>query len=199
MSDDTVLIPGGRAVRATLDRRGGDCVVVALPPHPQYGGTRSDRRLRAVSDAVGEAGIDGLRIDYGAWDRGRGEQRDATNAVAWATERYDRVGLFGYSFGSAVALAVAAEDGGESLAAVSALAPPADLTEHLDAAAAVDALRVPAQVLYGTRDDTVNWEPVVERARERGFDVVECNADHHFVGQHGKVGRAVAAFFERHC
>jgi hypothetical protein len=197
MTGETVLIPGGREVRGTLDRTGGDAVVVLLPPHPQHGGTRSDRRLRGVSDAVGEADIDALRVDYGAWDRGRGEVTDATNAVAWARARYDRVGLFGYSFGGAVALATAANDanGPNRLSAVSVLAPPARLTDHLDAVAALDAVAVPVQVLYGERDDLVDWAPVVERARELGHEVVSWGADHHFVGQHEAVGSAVREFF----
>jgi hypothetical protein len=201
VTGETVLVPGGRDVRATLDSRGGDRVVVACPPHPQFGGDRSDRRLRAVSDALGQRGVDCLRFDYGAWDRGRGERTDARNAVGWANERYDRAGLFGYSFGAAVALTAAAEeesegraDGKGGVAAASALAPPAGLSSHLDAVAALDAISVPLQVIYGVRDDTVDWRPVVERARELDREVVELGADHHFVGQGEKVGEAAAGF-----
>jgi hypothetical protein len=53
---------------------------------------------------------------------------------------------------------------------------------------------VPVQVVYGTRDETADWEPLVERARELGDEVVEMSADHHFVGQAGKVGETVATF-----
>ncbi|MFB6129915.1 MAG: alpha/beta hydrolase [Salinigranum sp.] len=209
VTSETVLVPGGRDVRATLDSVDADDAVVACPPHPQYGGTRNDPRLRAVSDALGERGVDCLRFDYGEWDRGRGERTDALAAVRWARERYDRVGLFGYSFGAGVALVAAAEIGStpegdgaaagdrSPLAAVSVLAPPARLTEHLDAAAAVEALRIPVQVVYGTRDQTVEWEPIVERARERGDDVVELSADHFFVGKGPSIGDVVAEFFVR--
>jgi len=47
-------VPGSRDVRAILDRRDSPAVVVACPPHPGMGGDRSDPRLRAVSDALGE-------------------------------------------------------------------------------------------------------------------------------------------------
>ena len=213
--NDAVVVPGGRDVRGSLDGppapggSGGEAVeswVVACPPPPRMGGSRSDPRLGAVSDSLTERGIACLRFDYGPWDGGAGECLDALNALGWADERYDRVGAFGYSFGAAAALVAAARVAGgtaggrvasvpDAVAAVSALAPPARLTGDVDAVAATDALDPPVQVCYGERDDTVEWEPVVERARERGFQVEAFAADHHFVGQHGAVGDRVGAFF----
>ncbi|MFC6824458.1 alpha/beta hydrolase [Halopelagius fulvigenes] len=192
---ETVLVPGGRDVRASLDEAdGGDAAacVVACPPHPQQSGHRGDDRLVAVSDELTARGVDCLRFDYGAWDEGYGEKADARNAVAWARERYDRAGLFGFSFGATVALLAAAE--GAPTEAVSALAPTARLADDLDAAASFDDIPVPVQVLYGTRDDTVEWEPVVERARETHQSVEEFSADHFFVGQAGKVAVRAADF-----
>ncbi|WP_435062543.1 dienelactone hydrolase family protein [Halobaculum sp. EA56] len=198
-----VLVPGGRDVRATLDRAGeastasddagdaagdADACVVACPPHPQHRGHRGDERLRAVSDVLTAGGVDCLRFDYGDWDGGYGERADARNAVAWARERYGRVGLFGFSFGGCLALLVGSEGEAD---AVSALAPTARLAPDLDAVAAMGDVDCPAQVVYATRDDTADWEPVVERARELGFALREFPADHFFVGQAGKVGEAV--------
>ena len=199
MGDDAVMVPGRRDVRATLDATDGDsadAVVVACPPHPQYGGRRSDARLRAVSDALGERGIDCLRFDYGGWDEGNGERDDAENAVGWARGRYDRVGLFGYSFGGAIALLAAART--PDFGAVSALAPASKLAGGLDAADAIPDIAVPLQVIYGVRDDTADWEPVVDAARDAGADVEEVSADHHFVGQSEKVGGRAADFLARH-
>ena len=118
---DTVLIPGGRDVRATRDTAASDgaggesdeaeraeSVVVACPPHPQQRGHRGDERLLAASDALTDRGVDCLRFDYGDWDEGYGETTDADAAVGWARDRYDRVGLFGFSFGGTVALVAAA-------------------------------------------------------------------------------------------
>lgn len=203
-----VLVPGGRDVRATLDVAGGadgdtdadddahadagaDSCVVACPPHPQHRGHRGDERLRAVSDALGERDVDCLRFDYGDWDEGRGELADARNAVGWARERYDAVGLFGFSFGGCIALNAAAET---DPAAVSALSPARRLASGLDSVEALDRIDCPVQVVYGTRDDTVNWKPTVERARELDHEVVEFAADHFYVGQSGKVGEAVGAW-----
>ncbi|MDB9234436.1 CocE/NonD family hydrolase [Halorubrum ezzemoulense] len=201
---DTVLIPGGRDVRATLDTAASDAsadapsadaVVVACPPHPQQRGHRGDERLVAVSDAVTDRGVDCLRFDYGDWDEGYGETTDADRAVGWARERYDRVGLFGFSFGGTVALVAAASR--PELTGVCALAPTARLNPDTDA---VDALGeivdrgVPVRVLYATRDSTADWEPVVERATELGVETVAFESDHFLVGRSGKVGEAVAAF-----
>ncbi|RDZ34748.1 MULTISPECIES: dienelactone hydrolase family protein [unclassified Haloferax] len=208
---ETILVPGGRDVRATLDRARGDgiddadetgdtddaaagrdAVVVACPPHPQHQGHRGDARLVAVSDALTARGVDCLRFDYGPWDEGYGERADALRAVEWAAERYDRVGLFGFSFGGAMALLAAAE--GADVGAVSALGPAGRLADDLDAVAAFDRVPVPVQVVYGTRDDVADWEPVVERAREYHQPVAEFAADHFFIGQEDKVAAAVADF-----
>jgi len=198
---DTVLIPGGRDVRASLDTAASDGsrsdrVVVACPPHPQQRGHRGDERLVAVSDALTDRGIDCLRFDYGDWDEGYGESTDADEAVAWAVERYDRVGLFGFSFGGTVALVAAASRPG--LAGVCALAPTARLNPDVDAVSAlaeVDRLGVPARICYATRDSTADWRPVVERAEELGIETIAFESDHFFVGRAGEVGEAVAAFF----
>lgn len=192
-----VSLPGGRDLRATLDRAASvdapRAAVVACPPHPQHGGDRHDSRLRAVSDALGERGLDCLRIDYGAFDGGRGERDDALTALAWAADRYETVSLFGYSFGGAVAVLAAAE-APDRLGAVSALAPARQLSAGLDVLGAISALAVPLQVVYGTRDDTADAAPVADRARECGGSVETLAADHFFLGQRERVGELVAEF-----
>jgi alpha/beta superfamily hydrolase len=183
---------GGADTPDKSDTHHTDACVVACPPHPEYGGRRSDRRLRAVADALVDRGVACLRFDYGPWDEGRGERRDAENALDWAGERYDRVGLFGYSFGGAVALVVAADR--TDLEAVAALAPAPGLPDGSDAAAALDRIGAPTLLVYGERDDTVEWERVVERARAAGHAVEAVPADHHFVGQSDVVADAISPF-----
>jgi alpha/beta superfamily hydrolase len=190
-----VLVGSDRDVRATLDGGSNGACVVACPPHPQHGGSRSDERLRTVSGALVDRGVDCLRIDYGPWAEGEGEVRDAVDAVRHGREElgYDRLALFGYSFGGAVAL-LAATDAEVDVSAVSALAPTHRLSSGLDAAAAARSLSVSLQVVYGARDTTVDWEPVVDAVRDRGGGVVELPADHFFVGQAGNVADRVAPF-----
>ena len=203
----TLRLPGGRDVRATLDSAdeetnqdtddtptGVPRVVVACPPHPQFGGDRRDGRLRAVSDELTDRGVDCLRIDYGPWDDGRGEQTDIQTALAWARERYDRVGLFGYSFGATMAL-LAVADADPSPDALSVLAPGADV-EGFATLDALDTVACPLQVLYGERDDVVEWEPIVERARDQGADVCGLEGDHFFVGQQAKLASRVGRFLD---
>jgi alpha/beta superfamily hydrolase len=160
------------------------------------GGSRSDSRLTAVADGIIDGGIACLRFDYGSWDEGRGELRDATAALDWARERYDAVACFGSSFGGCLALAAAADASERS--AVSALAPAARVGDALDAVLAVERIDCPGQVVYGERDDTVEWQPVVERARDRGFSVTGVAADHHFVGQTERVASLVVSFLSDH-
>jgi len=191
MSDE-LRIAGDRDVRATVDAPDADRVVVACPPHPQMGGSRSDPRLRAVGDALAADGVACLRFDYGPWDAGEGERRDASNALAYARNHYASVGLFGYSFGAGIALLVAAESDPQP-AALSVLAPPATVGEA-ETVSAIERIDCPVQVQYGERDDTVDWAPVVERARERGCAVESIPADHFFAGQAEKIAERVAEF-----
>jgi alpha/beta superfamily hydrolase len=176
MNSEDLPIPGGRDVRATLDTpedadsesHNPEAIVVACPPHPQHRGHRGDARLEAVSE-------------------------DARNALRWARDRYDRVGLFGFSFGGAIATLAAATVEPQP-DAVSLLAPASRLTEGLDAAAALADVEGPVQVVYGTRDDTADWKPLVERAEAVECEVVEMSADHFFVGQHGNIADLVGDF-----
>lgn len=190
---EPVVIPGTRSVRGRLDTPDATDVVVACPPHPQLGGSRRDRRLRAVSEALAPD-VACLRFDYGPWDKGEGEQGDAVNALAWAEERYDDVWLFGYSFGAAVALCAAAVADAEP-AALSVLAPPAGLVADRDVVAALDGIDCPVQIVYGERDDAVDWEPVIERAEELGCTVEGVPAGHRFHGRVDRIGTLVASFF----
>lgn len=200
-------IPAERDVRTTLDRAsGGDTatedgehpsIVVACPPHPQHGGTREDARLRAVSEHLRGAGVDCLRLDYGPWNGGRGEQRDVRDAIAWAREEYEAVGCFGYSFGACVALLAAADE--PDLGAVSALAPAARTGDGLQVDAAVGAVECPLQVIVGERDGTVDWEPVVEAARDAGHETESVPGDHFFAGQLDRVAALAGGFLADDC
>lgn len=184
---DPVVVPGGRDIRGRLDSPGAHGVVVTCPPDPRHGGSRSDPRLQTVSDALAPD-VACLRFDYGGWDDQRGPAlctADAERALAWAVDRFDRVGLFGYSFGGGVALRAAA--GTDAVVACSVLAPAVEG----EALVPVDC---PLQVVVGERDTAVDWAPVARRGRERGDTVVSLPADHHFVGRLDRLGRVVSRF-----
>ena len=194
---ESVVVPGGRDVRGTLDAPTADACVVACPPHPQMGGKRTDRRLQAVSDALAPD-VSTLRFDYGAWDEGYGEVVDARNALRWARDRFDTVGLFGYSFGGCIAILAAATESDEDAppAVVAVLAPVSRLADDLDAAARLDAVRAPGYVCYGERDTTADWESVVGRARDCDWTVESLRTDHHFVGRTAAVGESCGGFLQ---
>ncbi|ELY90349.1 hypothetical protein C483_12593 [Natrialba hulunbeirensis JCM 10989] len=217
MTNSDVLVPGGRDVRGTLTEpdNGAATIVVACPPHPQHGGSRSDSRLVAVAERLQEHGIACLRFDYGAWDEGYGEREDVRNAIRWAGDRYERVGVFGFSFGASLSLlAPASLDGADDpqVAAIVALAPTATLAPDLDATAALESVSCPVRIVVGERDTTAEWEPVVERAQELAdgceagdedegedgdeIEVVTLPADHFFVGQTDTVAETVGPFLE---
>jgi alpha/beta superfamily hydrolase len=202
---EPVIIPGTRDVRASLTDPDASACVVACPPHPNMGGTRSDNRLTAVSDTLEREGIASLRLDYGEWDEGQGERTDVLNTIEWATERYDAVELYGFSFGGTIAL-IAATETDTDLSCVSALAPTARITSSdsdsdsnansggLDAVDALSAIACPVQIVYAERDSTADWEPVVEKARQLDYAVESMSADHFFLGQTEKVADEVAGF-----
>jgi alpha/beta superfamily hydrolase len=196
VSTERIVLPGTREIRASLDADDGaaaGAVLVACPPHPERGGTRHDARLGAVSAALPER-IDCLRFDYGPWDGGRGACGDARTAVAWAADRYERVGLFGYSVGGGVALLVAATAATPD--AVAALAPVVTVGDGRDVTAAVPAVDGPLWVGYGTDDDVVDAAAVADAAHERGGTVASFAAGHGFVGRERAVGERVAAFVD---
>ncbi|MFB6152756.1 MAG: dienelactone hydrolase family protein [Halodesulfurarchaeum sp.] len=204
MRQETVLVPGARDVEATLDGPvDADAIVVACPPHPQYGGHRGDSRLTALSSDLVEEGVACLRLDYGPWDDGRAEVEDVRNALRWAAKRTDQVGLFGYSFGGAMA-ALAASSTDVRLEGVCLLAPAAQVRSDIDVAEVVQDIDAPLQVIYGERDTTADWEPFVEAARGRRDEmdgaeqvrtkVESISGDHHFVGQVETVAGVASAF-----
>ena len=189
---ERVVVPGGRDVRGVREGPESDRIVVCCPPHPRMGGSRSDPRIRAVSDSLADRGLASLRFDYGPWDEGRGEVADAVAALRWARERYDAVGLAGYSFGGGVALLAASESEPDALAVLA----PVSTVGDRDAAATVASLSCPLAVVYGERDDTADWRAVVDAVRDRGGTVEALDADHFFVGRREQVGGAIAALVE---
>lgn len=201
MDQETVLVPGARDVEATLDSPANGEVsacVVLCPPHPQHRGNRGDARLIAVSEFLVDRGTAALRFDYGDWDEGHGEREDARNAIRWASDRYDGIGVFGFSFGGSVA-ALAAATVGNPLCAVSLFAPAADLPAGLNAADALEDVDAPLQVVYATRDTTADWEPVVEAARALDGDAVELNGDHFLVGKMDRLAETAGPFLLDGC
>ena len=106
--------------------------VVLCHPHPLYGGDMDNPVVLAIAAACLDAGLATLRFNFrgvggssGAWDEGRGEQDDVQAALAALRARLPApagVAVAGYSFGAAMAAAVAGA--GEPLAGLALIAPP---------------------------------------------------------------------------
>ncbi|MFC7167619.1 alpha/beta hydrolase [Halospeciosus flavus] len=207
MSQETVTISGERTIEATLDtpETETDAVAVVAPPHPVKRGDRDDPRLKAIRDYLLDHDVAVLRFDYAEWTEGEGEIADTYAALSWAAERYDQVGLTGYSFGATVAALAAAdvdEDSavGQRLVAVSLLAVDVRIgdQDEFDAADALEDIDVPVRVVYASEDDRVRWEPVVERARELNLEENNVDTGHFFVGSLEIAGRKAGEFLVEH-
>ena len=124
-------------------------------PHPLYGGDMNNYVVVAVCQALAEAGIASLRFNFrgvgrseGEYGDGLGERADAAAALVYlrqlAAVDPDKVGIVGYSFGAAVALAAA----DERVAAVAAISPPSFGQGAPDLA-----VRCPTLLIAGEQDE----------------------------------------------
>lgn len=115
---------GPLEVAIDLPRDGARGVAVICHPHPQQGGTKDNKVVYMTARAAREVGLAAVRFNFrgigksgGRYDDGRGEQDDLRAVRDWALVESGLAlsALAGFSFGSAVALRVAAADGAPSL------------------------------------------------------------------------------------
>jgi alpha/beta superfamily hydrolase len=175
---------------------GAPAGVVICHPHPLYGGDMESPIVTRTAEACGGCGLATLRFNFrgvggstGAHDDGRGEQDDARAAVAELRRRLppgSPVALAGYSFGAAVAAAVAAAT---ELGGLVLIAPPL----RLASLAPPTAVKGPILVVVGTEDQycpPAALEPV--RALVPGATITTVDgADHFFFGSLDALADAV--------
>jgi uncharacterized protein len=163
--------------------------VVVCHPHPLYGGDMHSPVVLAAVEACAEAGLATLRFNFrgvggstGAWDDGRGEQDDVRAALGGLRERLPpergRVALAGYSFGAAMAAAVA--DAGERLAGLALIAPP--LAVYSGAPTPPSGVDGPVLVVAGSADTYCPGDALAAfgRALSTATVTVIDGADHFF-------------------
>ncbi len=110
--------PSGN-IEGIVDSPAGDVRIVAIlcHPHPQYGGTMTNKVVHWVAKACNDLGVTAVRFNYrgvgasaGVYDEGNGETEDALAVIDWAQQRWPEALLWlgGFSFGGAVAIKAAA-------------------------------------------------------------------------------------------
>jgi len=115
-----VSIPGSAGnLEALLDspaETAGTRVAVICHPHPQYGGTMTNKVVHTLARSCNELGVAAVRFNYrgvgasaGIYDEGNGETDDAIAVLDWARQRWPQAELWlgGFSFGGAVAIRAA--------------------------------------------------------------------------------------------
>ena len=181
----------GLALEAELDEpERVRAALVLCHPHPQMGGTMNAPLLLALRDEMAERRWAVVRLNFrgigaSAGESGTGieEVADAGGAVDYLADRFPRLprALAGWSFGGAVAVRLAAAEGG--FAGCAAIAPAVEekpgITAGLPAPSELD-LRVPLLVVYGANDKQVSPDACAAWGTAAGADVVRVPGANHF-------------------
>jgi hypothetical protein len=197
--------PAGR-LEAVLMHPDADPVAAAVVchAHPLHGGVMHFKPVFRAAKALQSAGLATLRFNFrgvgrssGAHDHGTGEQEDARAALAELERRFPGLPLVlgGFSFGSTIALRVAARDA--RVRAVVALGYP--LLRAGDTAP-LAAVRQPRLFVQGERDEFGPGEELralVEPLPPPRELVRVPGADHYFTGALEPLHAAVAGWAAR--
>ena len=203
----TITARDGLKLEARLDEPpapGG--VLVLCHPHPKMGGTMNAPLLDALSGELVGRGWAVLRFNFrgiGASDGKSGmgidEVADAIGALDAARARYDLpIAIAGWSFGGAVALRAALEDG--SLEACCLIAPA--VNEKPGTTAGLPSpnglgLRSPALVVCGANDEQVDPAVCADWATRAGATYIEIPAANHFFwAKYDKLATVVGDFLD---
>lgn len=194
--------PAGR-LEAVLMHPAGEpaAAAVVCHAHPLHGGMMHFKVVFRAAKALQALGLAALRFNFrgvgrseGTHDHGRGEQDDVRAAIAEMTRRFPSLPLVlgGFSFGSTMALKVAAAE--PAVRAVFALGFPIRMLEDTTYAAAV---RVPRLFVQGENDQFGGRSEItalVESLPQPHELVVLPGSDHFFAGHLEELQHAVAAW-----
>lgn len=204
MKPERVVIPCGEVslegVLHLPDGNGPFAGVVATHPHPLYGGDMESNVVLAVCAALVRNSIAALRFNFrgvggsgGIHGGGTMEQEDVKSALDYLSARREidqaKLGLAGYSFGGAVAFAVAQADRRVRALALVSPALRGDGWEQLAA------FTRPKLVLVGDADTVVprsQWQKYAVQPPD--FQVIPA-ADHFWWGFEQEIESKVGQFF----
>lgn len=176
-------------------------LLIVCHPHPLYGGNMENNVVAAVCQQAGKKGLAWLKFNFrgvgrsgGGFGNGIGEKEDVRAAVSFGQERSGidggRIGLCGYSFGSLVAFAAAAEDPRiRAIAGISPFIQPETLLQDY---------ANPKLFVWGDQDGFLDPQKLgrqVEKLPEPKEVVVFPGVDHFWGGQEAPLAEEVVAFF----
>ena len=203
---DLMLPSGDLALEGTLhlpSSEGRFPGVVICHPHPQYGGDMYNVIVASLARNLCVAGIAALRFHFrgvdmseGSFDGGIGEIEDAAAAMEYLSlcENVDpsRVGIAGYSFGAAVALAAASRSNLPQ--AIASIACPSRVFNEMSA----QEFLLPKLLILGEHDHDFPAQQFKFMARRfsdpKTVEVI-VGADHFFGGHVSEVVTLATEFF----
>ena len=162
---------------------------VIAHPHPQFGGTMTNKVVHTIARACVEAGWRAVRFNYrgvgksvGKYDAGRGETADLLAVVEQAAAADRPLVLAGVSFGAFVTVRALAE-----LAAtrtITRVVLVGTAATRLHDAPIPEELRAVTLAIHGEQDDTVRLSDVFDWARPQSLPItVVPGVEHFFHGQ----------------
>jgi alpha/beta superfamily hydrolase len=195
-----IVGPAG-VLEAAIDASGRPAVATAVicHPHPLQQGTMSNKVVTTVARAFARLGADAVRFNFrgvgtsaGRYADGVGERDDALAVVAWCRDRWPERPLYlgGFSFGAAVAAAIAARVAPAGLVTI---APPVDRL-----ATGFVPPGCPWLLIHGEADEVVPPQPVLDWCSKLSTPpriVLLPGVGHFFHGQLPAVTHAVTAHF----
>jgi alpha/beta superfamily hydrolase len=179
---------------------------VLCHPHPLFGGTMHTKAVYRAGQALNEAGLAVLRFNFrgvgastGSHGGGVGEREDARAALDWLERRYPGAPCVagGFSFGSMVALSVAAEDA--RVVALLGLGLPIERDEAYDFSFLRDVAK-PVLVVQGESDEFGSGEKIARHLAPLGDHITLVRvpgADHYFAERIDEMKDAVREYFTR--
>ena len=192
----SLTLPGpGGAIEALLDLPEADLfasprgTAVIAHPHPQFGGTMTNKVVQTIARACVQCGWRAVRFNFrgvgasgGHYDEGRGEVDDMLAVVAQTAPADQPLLLAGFSFGGFIAAR-----------AIDTLHPQRAIAGAVLVGTAASRFVVPpvpaelhpqTLVVHGEQDDTVPLASVMDWARPQSLPVtVVPGGEHFFHGQ----------------
>lgn len=162
---------------------------VIAHPHPQFGGTMTNKVVHTIARACVERGWRAVRFNYrgvgasaGSYDQGRGETADLLAVVSQAAAPPEPLILAGFSFGAFVTVRALGELYRER--PVSRVVLVGTAAEHLRDTPVPEPLRGVTLAIHGEQDDTVRLAAVLDWARPQTLPItVVPGCEHFFHGQ----------------